>query len=1297
MKKKIVLYSILIIVISIFTYSSTNNPRLMYKDIDDVLTSKAYSTLTPVEKKYIMNYYNETGIILPTEENKQDNEPYFNPLYGYYLNLTDEQKENYETIPSPIVSDTKFYTNNAVTGFSKYYNLANISGYNYTSELKDQDELGICWAFAAVEQAESYIMKRNGIVSSAPNAPVFSPRQLDYATSVDGLRDYDNEFRIGMWDGSTTYDRPLGDAGTHLLVANLFAKGVSLFDETKVPFDNDLSTKKEVQDIINFEDSNLELNSSILYERIGSHNSSNSRFWGLSQDSVELQTLISKIKQNIMDYGGVYIETQAPHQTSSCSFSDGTTNDYIIRVDDGCVLDSGHAMQVIGWDDNYTYQYCKTSGGTRHTSPYNCSASNIVSGKGAWILRNSWGEQTPYVHLAYDTYYEAVYVGTDFTNTSERTWDNLYQNKMNVMSYSAYTIKQVEFSKKINTPEKINKIKFLSETQNGKFTISIYSDSKNYNNVKTITTTEKGYVTVDLSNNNIYLKDKDFKVNIRSSSTGFNSFFIPESVIVFTNNLDDDPVIETLTDLTYGYYPAGYNIKFKANTKNMDSLQNITFTLKDRNGVDKTSSLTQINYNKVAANNVNAVIKTGSLPQGVYDLYANYNDGQKSSSHQIKLSLGTIPTMQGDGSEDNPYQITTEDQLRTMSLYKDKSFRLKNDITLTKNWVPIGTEENPFTGNFDGDNYTIKNLYVTADYKNSGLFGYVKALNNKSLTIKNVRFENATVKGSESAGVLIGTITGDAGYDWYTPYSEIHIERVLVVGGTTYSSTGVAGAIIGRIDSTKPQYQGRHSYDIKGLFSSATVSGKNASGLIGEIIASQDSTEPTNIEIQHVENIGTIDLNTLVDDGITPVIGNHSSIFGTAANYMNFYLYNYLSSPLYLGFESNSLYGSINESKQSFTVESGYNTLDSDIYIEDLRDEGAFSNWSNFYDYWELKTVDGISRIPTILGADIEYTNDITGADLEVGDTVTFGDYLNEDYFKRLVIRTISNDSLITVNEIKDPISNHGLDASFTAVQGGFLQIKIVSNYDGYEKMLYYHITGPITEFNVTNGEEITIERGQTHEINTQIVPDETDDNKTITWSSDNPSVATVDEDGLVTTYIKGTAVITGQLENGMSVEITFNVINPIVVDSIIASKEKAILTPNETKTITTLINPTPEGVVPLNWEIEDESIASVNSDGEVTGHNLGTTSLTISAPNGKNTTVEIEVVADTQQFIKGDANSDGEVDIYDVIIALRKCFGYIPLDDEDNSIIDVDTSDEIDVEDVILILRYVFGYIDSL
>ncbi|MBR1984431.1 MAG: hypothetical protein IKA31_01700, partial [Clostridia bacterium] len=68
-------------------------------------------------------------------------------------------------------------------------------------------------------------------------------------------------------------------------------------------------------------------------------------------------------------------------------------------------------------------------------------------------------------------------------------------------------------------------------------------------------------------------------------------------------------------------------------------------------------------------------------------------------------------------------------------------------------WTPIGTEENPFKGIFDGNGYVIRNLTidgdVLTDINYAGLFGFIQ-----DATIKNIGLESVIIKNVEYAASL---------------------------------------------------------------------------------------------------------------------------------------------------------------------------------------------------------------------------------------------------------------------------------------------------------------------------------------------------------------------------------------------------------------------------------------------------------------------------------------------------------------------------------------------------------------
>ncbi len=120
----------------------------------------------------------------------------------------------------------------------------------------------------------------------------------------------------------------------------------------------------------------------------------------------------------------------------------------------------------------------------------------------------------------------------------------------------------------------------------------------------------------------------------------------------------------------------------------------------------------------------------------------------------------------GSGTKEDPYQIATAEHLFNIHNFRHLEYYYKqvSDINLDiaphntgEGWLPFGDEANPFRGLYDGNGYTINNLFVDrkgAD--NIGLFGATA----DGTTIRNVRLLNVNVNGNSQVGALVGSNRG---------------------------------------------------------------------------------------------------------------------------------------------------------------------------------------------------------------------------------------------------------------------------------------------------------------------------------------------------------------------------------------------------------------------------------------------------------------------------------------------------------------------------------------------------------
>ena len=153
----------------------------------------------------------------------------------------------------------------------------------------------------------------------------------------------------------------------------------------------------------------------------------------------------------------------------------------------------------------------------------------------------------------------------------------------------------------------------------------------------------------------------------------------------------------------------------------------------------------------------------------------------------------------GDGSVDNPYEISTAAELAWFRDYVNKesqfaSAMLTDDIDLSEfchaadaatnteelSWDPIGNGK-MYCGTFDGNGKTIRNLYINSTFMFEGFFGYAK-----NGCIKNITFDNAKVKNTNKFGT--GILTG--GF-------EGTIENIKILANCSVEGTENTGGIAG--------------------------------------------------------------------------------------------------------------------------------------------------------------------------------------------------------------------------------------------------------------------------------------------------------------------------------------------------------------------------------------------------------------------------------------------------------------------------------------------------------------------
>ena len=150
----------------------------------------------------------------------------------------------------------------------------------------------------------------------------------------------------------------------------------------------------------------------------------------------------------------------------------------------------------------------------------------------------------------------------------------------------------------------------------------------------------------------------------------------------------------------------------------------------------------------------------------------------------------------------------------------------------------------------------------------------------------------------------------------------------------------------------------------------------------------------------------------------------------------------------------------------------------------------------------------------------------------------------------------------------------------------------------------------------------IQLKVGETVTLSAMVNPSNASD-KTVTWSSSDVSIASVD-DGIVKALKIGTATIKAKAgDKTATCSIT---IVPTEVSSITLDKSSASLEVGETVTLSATVNPSDATDKTVTWTTSDATVATV-SNGVVTAKKIGTATITAKAGEKAATSCLIVVV----------------------------------------------------------------------
>lgn len=516
--------------------------------------------------------------------------------------------------------------------------------------------------------------------------------------------------------------------------------------------------------------------------------------------------------------------------------------------------------------------------------------------------------------------------------------------------------------------------------------------------------------------------------------------------------------------------------------------------------------------------------------------------------------------------------ISSADQLNGIRNNLSGKYILTEDIDLTEYTKEGGifdtgngwTPIDNFTGTFDGNGHRIIGMHIYGKIDTVGLFGTVSGATIKNLSLTDVDIEMNTNYG-DYTGALVGTCGNN------TQISGIYVDGLISVS----DGGACLGGIIGRIWNAEQNI-------VQNCINNCSVS-NSYSGYLGGIVGRSYSGYANS-----VTNCYTRGNLQQADDGYyKPIMGS----------------YNYNDEIKNCYYDPKSL------------MESKRNTQ----YNNATPLTEAMMKYSSSYVGFDFKNVWFLDEYSSYPYAQLRSNPTVRVKSLMIKQLPTKqeyfqGDKLSLNGFSLYAVYEDELDALMIPSE--SMLGSYNMNKIGTQTITVSLGGKSVSF-----SILVKEIPPTSIKLNVSSA---NIQKGKTQTLKATVLPAKAT-YKTVTWSSQNPAIATVDANGVVKAKKAGSTVITAKTKNGLTARCIVNVKVPAV--KVYLDRSEDTVEQGKKITLKATISPLDSTDI-VYWGSADETVAVVSGKGVVTAKKAGTTKIYAITDSGAYKTYTITVKA---------------------------------------------------------------------
>ena len=183
-----------------------------------------------------------------------------------------------------------------------------------------------------------------------------------------------------------------------------------------------------------------------------------------------------------------------------------------------------------------------------------------------------------------------------------------------------------------------------------------------------------------------------------------------------------------------------------------------------------------------------------------------------------------------------------------------------------------------------------------------------------------------------------------------------------------------------------------------------------------------------------------------------------------------------------------------------------------------------------------------------------------------------------------------------------------------TAKAGGTTIITVTTTDGEFTAECNVTVTVPVKGVTL-NKSSVTLVKGKGSVLTAKVSPDNASD-QTVSWTSSNEAVASVDSSGKVTAAGGGTAVITvTTADGGYSAKCKVTVTVPVT--GVTLNHASLVLGRNSSTTLSATVSPADATNKKVIWKSLNETVATVDSSGKVTAKKAGTALITAVTEDG--------------------------------------------------------------------------------